>query len=277
MLPQLVRLAREMDVPIVATNDVHYLRQEDAEAQEALMCIQTGKTLEDTNRMRMTDARALPQNAAGDGGALFPQWPEALERTVEIAERCNVEFDFKTTPPARLPAAGRRSPRPSFCAANASAASPSATPDDDGTRAEAASTTSLSTIESMGLCRLLPHRVGFYQIRKGHTASWSGPGAAAARARSSPIRLGITAIDPLKYNLLFERFLNPERVSMPDLDIDFCYERRQEVIDYVRPPLRRGSRGADHHLRHDGGQGRRARRGARAGHTPTPRWIPSRR
>ena len=229
VLPQLVRLAREMDVPIVATNDVHYLRQEDAEAQEALMCIQTGKTLEDTNRMRM-QTRELYLKTPQEMEELFPQWPEALERTVEIAERCNIEFDFKTRhlPAYPLP---ENITAPELLRRECQRGLAERYPDDDGT-AQKRLDYELSTIESMGFVDYFLIVWNFIKYAKDN-GIMVGPGRGSGAGSIVAYSLGITAIDPLKYNLLFERFLNPERVSMPDLDIDFCYERRQEVIDYV--------------------------------------------
>ena len=237
VLPQLVRLAREMDVPIVATNDVHYLRQEDAEAQEALMCIQTGKTLEDANRMRM-QTRELYLKTPQEMEELFPQWPEALERTVEIAERCNVEFDFKTRhlPAYPLP---ENITAPELLRRECQRGLAERYPDDDGT-AQKRLDYELSTIESMGFVDYFLIVWDFIKYAKDN-GIMVGPGRGSGAGSIVAYSLGITAIDPLKYNLLFERFLNPERVSMPDLDIDFCYERRQEVIDYVARRY-----GADH-------------------------------
>ena len=229
VLPQLVRLAREMDVPFVATNDVHYLRREDAEAQEVLMCIQTGKTLDDENRMRM-QTRELYLKAPDEMEALFPQWPEALERTVEIAERCNVEFDFKTRhlPAYPLP---ENITAPQLLHRECQRGLAVLYPDDDGT-AQKRLDYELSTIETMGFVDYFLIVWDFIKYAKDN-GIMVGPGRGSGAGSIVAYTLGITAIDPLKYNLIFERFLNPERVSMPDLDIDFCYERRQEVIDYV--------------------------------------------
>ncbi len=229
VLPQLVRLAREMDVPFVATNDVHYLRKEDAEAQEVLMCIQTGKTLEDENRMRM-NTRELYLKTPEEMAAVFPQWPQALEKTVEIAERCEVSFDFKTIhlPAYPLP---QGTTAPQLLRRECQRGLAERYPQDDGS-AQKRLDYELETIEKMGYVDYFLIVWDFIKYAK-ENGIMVGPGRGSGAGSIVAYTLGITAIDPLKYNLIFERFLNPERISMPDLDIDFCYERRQEVIDYV--------------------------------------------
>ena len=193
------------------------------------MCIQTGKTLDDENRMRM-QTRELYLKAPDEMEALFPQWPEALERTVEIAERCNVEFDFKTR---HLPAYPQPEniTAPQLLHRECQRGLAVLYPDDDGT-AQKRLDYELSTIETMGFVDYFLIVWDFIKYAKDN-GIMVGPGRGSGAGSIVAYTLGITAIDPLKYNLIFERFLNPERVSMPDLDIDFCYERRQEVIDYV--------------------------------------------
>ena len=239
VLPRLIRLAREMDVPLVATNDCHYLEKKDAAAQEVLMCIQTGKTLADDQRMRM-DTGELYVKSEEEMRALFRQVPDAIENTTKIAERCNVTFEFGVT---RLP----RYPVPEgetsdsmlrrLCAEGMRRLYPEAGPADEPyTRLEY----ELSTIERMGYVDYFLIVWDFIHYAKSQ-GIMVGPGRGSGAGSIVAYSLGITMLDPLKYQLLFERFLNPERVTMPDIDVDFCYERRQEVIDYVARKY-----GADH-------------------------------
>ena len=239
VLPRLISLAREMDVPLVATNDCHYLEKKDADAQEVLMCIQTGQN----PRGRAADADGNPgavrQERGGDAGAL-PQVPDAIDRTQEIAERCNVDFEFGVT---RLPhypvpegeTADRMLRR--LCGEGMARLYPDAGPEDEPyKRLEY----ELSTIEQMGYVDYFLIVWDFIHYAKSH-GIMVGPGRGSGAGSIVAYSLGITMLDPLKYQLLFERFLNPERVTMPDIDVDFCYERRQEVIDYVARKY-----GADH-------------------------------
>ena len=229
VLPQLVRLARETGVALVATNDAHYLRREDAEAQEVLMCIQTGKTLEDENRLRMS-TRELYVKSPEEMAALFPQWPEALENTVAIARRCHVAFDFSTVHLPRYPLEPGQTAEGllrSLCAEGLARLYPK----DDGAARERLEY-ELGIIIKMGYVDYFLIVWDFIRYAKEH-GIMVGPGRGSGAGSITAYTLGITALDPLKYNLLFERFLNPERISMPDIDTDFCYERRQEVIDYV--------------------------------------------
>ena len=229
VLPQLVRLARAMDIPLVATNDAHYLKQEDADAQEVLMCIQTGKVLEDENRMSMR-TRELYVKSGDEMAALFPQWPEALAVTNEIAARCHVEFDFSTVHlPAYAVPAGQAGEgllleqcQKGFRALYRA--------DDEA--AEKRLEYELGVINSMGYTDYFLITWDFIRFAKENGIA-VGPGRGSGAGSIAAYTLGITGVDPIRYNLLFERFLNPERISMPDFDIDFCYERRQEVIDYV--------------------------------------------
>ncbi len=229
VLPQLVRLARAMDIPLVATNDVHYLRQSDAEAQEVLMCIQTGKTLEDENRMRM-HTKELFLKTPDEMEALFPQWPEAISVTQEIAERCQVDFDFKTVHLPKFPLPEGITAAQLLrqeCQRGLALLYP-----EGGEEPQARLEYELNTIETMGYVDYFLIVWDFIKYAKDN-GIMVGPGRGSGAGSIVAYTLGITGVDPLKFNLLFERFLNPERISMPDLDIDFCYERRQEVIDYV--------------------------------------------
>lgn len=239
VMPRLISLAREMNVPLVATNDCHYLEEKDADAQEVLLCIQTGKTLDDANRMRM-DTRQLYVKSEDEMRTLFAACPDAVERTQEIADRCNVEFEFGVT---RLP----HYPVPE----GETALSMLTRLTHEGLRErypDAKETDEpwqrlnyeLNVISSMGYVDYFLIVWDFIRYAKSQ-GIMVGPGRGSGAGSIVAYSLGITMLDPLKYQLLFERFLNPERVTMPDIDVDFCYERRQEVIDYVARKY-----GADH-------------------------------
>ena len=239
VMPRLISLAREMNVPLVATNDCHYLEEKDADAQEVLLCIQTGKTLDDANRMRM-DTRQLYVKSEDEMRTLFAACPDAVDRTQEIADRCNVEFEFGVT---RLP----HYPVPE----GETALSMLTRLTHEGLRErypDAKETDEpwtrlnyeLNVITSMGYVDYFLIVWDFIRYAKSQ-GIMVGPGRGSGAGSIVAYSLGITMLDPLKYQLLFERFLNPERVTMPDIDVDFCYERRQEVIDYVARKY-----GADH-------------------------------
>lgn len=239
VMPRLISLAREMNVPLVATNDCHYLEEKDADAQEVLLCIQTGKTLDDTNRMRM-DTRQLYVKSEDEMRTLFAACPDAVDRTQEIADRCNVEFEFGVT---RLP----HYPVPEGETALSMLTRltheglreryPDAKEDDEPWQRL---NYELNVISSMGYVDYFLIVWDFIRYAKSQ-GIMVGPGRGSGAGSIVAYSLGITMLDPLKYQLLFERFLNPERVTMPDIDVDFCYERRQEVIDYVARKY-----GADH-------------------------------
>ena len=239
VMPRLISLAREMNVPLVATNDCHYLEEKDADAQEVLLCIQTGKTLDDANRMRM-DTRQLYVKSEDEMRTLFAVCPDAVDRTQEIADRCNVEFEFGVT---RLP----HYPVPEGETALSMLTRltheglreryPDAKEDDEPWQRL---NYELNVISSMGYVDYFLIVWDFIRYAKSQ-GIMVGPGRGSGAGSIVAYSLGITMLDPLKYQLLFERFLNPERVTMPDIDVDFCYERRQEVIDYVARKY-----GADH-------------------------------
>mgnify|MGYP004691231797 FL=1 len=239
VMPRLISLAREMNVPLVATNDCHYLEEKDADAQEVLLCIQTGKTLDDANRMRM-DTRQLYVKSEAEMRTLFAACPDAVDRTQEIADRCNVEFEFGVT---RLP----HYPVPEGETALSMLTRltheglreryPDAKEDDEPWQRL---NYELNVISSMGYVDYFLIVWDFIRYAKSQ-GIMVGPGRGSGAGSIVAYSLGITMLDPLKYQLLFERFLNPERVTMPDIDVDFCYERRQEVIDYVARKY-----GADH-------------------------------
>lgn len=230
ILPKLIKLARELNLPLVATNDIHYVHKEDAEMHDVLLCIQTGKTLDAPDRMRFqTDEFYLKTEKEMLG--VFSNIPEAVENTVSVAEKCSFDFEFGNIhiPYYQVP--------------------------DNLTAAEY-----LYKLGTEGLKKKYPEvtdavserfeyefdmikRMGYVEY---YLIVWDyinfarsadivvGPGRGSGAGSLVAYAIGITNIDPLKYNLLFERFLNPERVSMPDFDVDFCFERRGEVIEYVK-------------------------------------------
>ena len=235
--PRLVRLAREMDIPLVVTNDCHYLTSEDAAAQEVLMCIQTGKTLSDEHRMRM-DTDQMYVKSEDEMRQRFPNFEDAIQRTEAIARRCHVEFDFSTTHLPAFPLPEGKTDRGylrELCEAGLLRKYGPDRPD-----ARDRMEYELGVIESMGYVDYFLIVWDFIHYAKTHGVG-VGPGRGSGAGSIVAYALDITEIDPLKYALVFERFLNPERVSMPDIDCDFDYERRGQVIDYVRRRY-----GADH-------------------------------
>ena len=225
----LLSMSRELDIPLVATNDVHYTRAEDAQAHDILLCIQTGKVVTDENRMRNEGGQYFIKSEE-QMKELFPYALEALENTHKIAERCNVEIEFGVT---KLPKFEVPQGYDSWTYLNKLCMDglKERYPDDDGTLKERLDY-ELSTIRRMGYVDYFLIVWDFINFARTHGIP-VGPGRGSAAGSLVSYTTGITNIDPIKYNLLFERFLNPERVTMPDIDIDFCYERRSEVIDYV--------------------------------------------
>ncbi len=239
VLPRLIAIAKEMNVPLVATNDCHYLEEKDADAQEVLMCIQTGKTLEDATRMRM-ETRQLYVKSEDEMRALFRAVPDAVDRSHEIAMRCNVSFEFGVTRLPHYPVAEGEtawSMLNRICREGMAKLYPDAGEQDEPYRRLEYE---LNVIRGMGYVDYFLIVWDFIHYAKEH-GIMVGPGRGSGAGSIVAYSMGITMLDPLKYQLLFERFLNPERVSMPDIDVDFCYERRQEVIDYVTRKY-----GADH-------------------------------
>lgn len=226
---ELIKLSGDTGIPLVATNDVHYINKEDATPHEVLLCIQTAKTMEDADRMKYPN-EAFYLRTQEEMYELFSYAEEALENTVKIANRCSVEFEFNVT---KLPKFETPEDIPSseylrkLCL--------------EGLRERYENITDevterlnyeLSVIEQMGYVDYFLIVWDFIRFAR-ENGIMTGPGRGSGAGSIVAYTLGITKIDPLKYNLLFERFLNPERISMPDIDSDFCYERRQEVIDYV--------------------------------------------
>ena len=225
----IMRLSKELNIPLVATNDCHYINADDWEAHDILLCIQTGKKVSDENRMRYAGGQYYVKSEE-EMRQLFPYAPEAIENTHKIAERCNVEIEFGVT---KLPRFDVPDGYDSWGYLNHLCDEGFALryPDDDGTL-RARLDYELGTIKSMGYVDYFLIVWDFINFAKSHGIA-VGPGRGSAAGSIVAYCLKITDIDPIRYQLLFERFLNPERVSMPDIDVDFCYERRQEVIDYV--------------------------------------------
>ena len=228
---KLIKLARKLDIPIVATNDAHYLRREDAYNHEVLLCIQTGKRMSDQDRMRF-DTDELYVKSPEEMSEYFSNFPDAIENTVKIADKCNVEFEFGHTilPNYDVPKGFEThyDYLKKLC--------------DDGLKERYGENPTkeimeraeyeLSVIKKMGYVDYYLIVWDFIHYAKSQGIP-VGPGRGSGAGSILAYSIGITDIDPIKYGLLFERFLNPERISMPDFDVDFCYERRQEVIDYV--------------------------------------------
>ena len=226
---QLLRMSEELHIPLVATNDVHYTYEDDVAAHDILLCIQTGKKLTDENRMRYEGGQYFvksPEQMA----ELFPYALQALENTHKIAKRCHVEIEFGVT---KLPRFDVPSPYTSWEYLNKLCYE--GLDERYGDRAEELKSRlkyELDTIQKMGYVDYFLIVWDFIRYARDHGIP-VGPGRGSAAGSIVSYTLGITQLDPIRYNLLFERFLNPERVSMPDIDVDFCFERRQEVIDYV--------------------------------------------
>ena len=228
---KLIQIARRLDIPIVATNDAHYLKKEDAYNHEVLLCIQTGKRITDEDRMRF-ETDELYVKSPEEMSEYFKNFPDAIENTVKIAEKCNVEFEFGHTilPNYDVPEeyATHYDYFKKLC--------------DDGIKKRYGENPSQEILDRAEYELKIISQMGYVDY---YLIVWDyinyaksvgipvGPGRGSGAGSILAYAIGITDIDPMKYNLLFERFLNPERISMPDFDVDFCYERRGEVIDYV--------------------------------------------
>ena len=231
----LAEISRKLCIPLLASNDVHYMRREDALAHDVLLCIQTGKMLVDEQRMKFSTGEFYFKSPEEMGAALG-EFPDALSRTIEVVEKCNLELNFRDERDAQIyhipeyePPDGknRMDYLRELCLEGLARRYPEQTPEVKQ-RLER----ELRVIEKM--------RFASYFLIVWDFITWAknqdipvGPGRGSAAGSIAAYTLGITDIDPLRYNLMFERFLNPNRVTMPDMDIDFCYDRRGEVVDYV--------------------------------------------
>ena len=230
VLPLLVRLSRETGIPLVATNDAHYLEKEDSRMQHILICIQTNKTVNDDDVLEFgTDEFYV--KSTDEMYELFSAWPEACENTNRIAEMCSFDFEFGVTKLPYFVAPDGMDNKEYFvklCRDGLLRRYGADVPEDIRARLDY----EISIIDRMGYINYYLIVFDFINYAKSQGIP-VGPGRGSGAGSLAAYCVGITNIDPIKYNLLFERFLNPERVSMPDFDIDFCYERSQEVIDYV--------------------------------------------
>ena len=226
---QLVRMSEETGIELVCTNDIHYTYREDEASHDVLLCIQTGKKIDDEDRMRYEGGQYYVKSAE-EMSELFPYAPRALENTHKIAKRCNVEIEFGVLklPKYDVPEGyDAWTYLNKLCNEGLAKRYPSITPE-----IKERLDFELNTIKKMGFVDYFLITWDFIKYAE-EQGIIVGPGRGSAAGSIVSYTLGITKLDPLKYQLLFERFLNPERVSMPDIDIDFCFERRQEVINYV--------------------------------------------
>ena len=227
---QLLKMHRETGIELVATNDVHYTLAEDAQPHDVLLCLQTGKKLADQDRMRYEGGQYYVKSPE-EMERLFPYATEALENTHKIAQRCHVEIEFGVT---KLPKFGVPEGYTSWEYLNElcfKGLEERYQPVNEELKERL--NYELTTIKNMGYVDYFLIVWDFIKYARDHDIM-VGPGRGSAAGSLVAYTLGITQLDPIRYDLLFERFLNPERVSMPDIDVDFCFERRQEVIDYVR-------------------------------------------
>ncbi|HOE56850.1 MAG TPA: DNA polymerase III subunit alpha, partial [Bacillota bacterium] len=226
---EVIRLSRETGIPLVATNDVHYVKKEDAAVQDILLCIQTGKTVLEEDRLKF-QGQEFYLKSQEDMYELFKYIPEALENTEKIAEKCSLDFSFGQVhlPVFDVPEGYTSDTYIRKLCYDGLKKKYGGITDELKDRAEH----ELSVITSMGYSDYYLIVWDYVKFAKDN-GIMVGPGRGSGAGSLVAYCLGITNIDPIKYNLIFERFLNPERISMPDFDVDFCYERRQEVIDYV--------------------------------------------
>ena len=227
---QLLKMHRETGIELVATNDVHYTLAEDAQPHDVLLCLQTGKKLSDENRMRY-DGGQYYVKSPEEMERLFPYATEALENTHKIAERCHVEIEFGVTKLPKFDVPERYTSWEYLNELCFKGLEERYQPVTEELKERL--NYELSTIKNMGYVDYFLIVWDFIRYARDHDIM-VGPGRGSAAGSLVAYTLGITQLDPIRYDLLFERFLNPERVSMPDIDVDFCFERRQEVIDYVR-------------------------------------------
>jgi len=226
---QLIKMSNETNIPLVITNDVHYINREDAKVHDVLLCIQTGKTVDDSDRMKFPSDEFYLKSY-DEIKEMFPNLDEAIDNTRKIAERCDVELDFDTLhlPEYKVPEGYSNSQYLRKLCYEGLEKRYNVITEEINQRLEY----EINTIENMGYVDYFLIVWDFIKYAKDN-GIMVGPGRGSAAGSLVSYCLGIIDIDPLKHGLIFERFLNPERVTMPDIDIDFCYERREEVIEYV--------------------------------------------
>ena len=228
---KLVELSKELDIPLVATNDAHYLKKEDSYNHEVLLCIQTGKKMNDEDRMRF-ETEEFYIKSPEEMADYFSNIPEAIENTVKIAEKCNFEFEFGVTKLPNYDVPEEFKTHQEYFRKLCYDGMKKRYGENPDKSIMDRLEYEISVIEKMGYVDY--YLIVWDYINYAKTVGIPvGPGRGSGAGSIAAYAIGITDIDPIKYTLLFERFLNPERVSMPDFDVDFCYERRQEVIDYV--------------------------------------------
>ena len=230
IIPNLIRIADEIGVDIVATNDSHYIEKEDSKIHNILLCIQTNRTINDNDRMEF-QTNEFYLKTEEEMRELFPKYPQAIENTQKIADRCNVEFEFGVRKLPRFDVPNNEDHLEYFRRNCYKGLYKHYGENPDKSLIDRLEY-EISTVSKMGFVDYYLIVNDFVQYAKSNGIP-VGPGRGSGAGSLCAYCIGITAIDPIKYNLLFERFLNPERVSMPDFDIDFCKERRGEVIDYV--------------------------------------------
>ena len=258
--PELVKLAAEAKLPLVATGDVHYLTAEDAYSHEALLCIQSGDSLKNPNHWHF-DTNEFYFKTPAEMALDFPGHEDAMRRTLEVAERCSIEIELGNILLPKFPTPNGRDAFEylvELCEQGLERRYDKVTPElRERLQFE------LKTIKEMGFADYFLIVWDFIHFAKVNGIG-VGPGRGSAAGSLAAYALEITDIDPIKYDLLFERFLNPGRKSMPDIDIDFAVDGRERVINYVSREVRPRPRRPDHHLRDDGRPRRRARRRPRA-------------
>ncbi len=228
--PDMIKLSKELNVPLVATNDVHYVRKEDAEAHDVLLAIQTATSINDENRMRFPNDEFYLKSER-EMRLIFADIPEAIDNTQLVADACNVEFQFGQYHLPEFVAPDGKDNK-TYLRELCQRGLIDRYGENPDKELQERLDYELGTIESMGYVEYFLIVWDFINYAK-EEGIMVGPGRGSAAGSLVAYCLKITDIDPIRYSLIFERFLNPERVSMPDIDIDFCYERRQEVIDYV--------------------------------------------
>lgn len=228
---KLIQLSKELDIPLVATNDAHYLKKEDAYIHEVLLCIQTGKKMSDPDRMKM-GADEIYVKSPEEMADYFKNIPEAIENTVKIAEKCNFDFEFGNTKLPNYEVPKEYATHADYFKELCHIGLTKRYGENPSKEIKDRLEYEISVIEKMGYVDYYLIVWDFINYAKTEGIS-VGPGRGSGAGSIAAYAMGITDIDPIKYNLLFERFLNPERISMPDFDVDFCYERRPEVIEYV--------------------------------------------
>lgn len=228
---KLIQLARKLDIPLVATNDAHYLKKEDSYFHEVLLCIQTGKRMSDEDRMRF-ETQEFYIKSPEEMADYFSEFPDAIENTVKIAEKCNYDFEFGVTKLPNYDVPEEYATHLDYFKDLCYKGIKKRYGENPAAEVMSRLEYEISVIDKMGYVDYFLIVWDYINYAKS-VGIPVGPGRGSGAGSIAAYAIGITDIDPLKYGLLFERFLNPERVSMPDFDVDFCYERRGEVIEYV--------------------------------------------